>query len=120
MLVKTNNAALEAGASATVPAGAWRHVCGTYDGADLRFYVDGSVQSTKPLTGLLDDDHLPLRIGSSDDGKYFGGKLDEVRISRVARSADWVRASFDNQRLDSAFATYGTVETVPGTLITLW
>lgn len=120
MLVKTNNVALEVGASATVPAGVWRHVCGTYDGANLRLYVDGSVQSTKPLTGLLDDDHLPLRIGSSDDGKYFGGKLDEVRISRVARSADWVRASFDNQHLGSTFATYGAVETVPGTLITLW
>lgn len=118
-LVKTNGTACAVGSTATVPAGAWRHVCAVYDGSRLRAYVDGSEASSLALTGPIDDDHLALRIGSSDDGKYFGGILDEVRIASIARPPDWVRACFDNQRLGSTFAAFGTVEYVPPTVITL-
>ena len=42
------------------------------------------------------------------DGKYtFPGSIDEVRVSTVARSADWVKASHDTVT-ESSFATYGS------------
>lgn len=37
------------------------------------------------------------------NSSYLSGKLDEVRISDVARSADWIAASFNNQNDPSSF-----------------
>ena len=43
----------------------------------------------------------------SDALLVFPGSIDEVRISTVARSADWVKASHDTVN-GSNFATYGS------------
>jgi hypothetical protein len=56
------------------------------------------------------------RSGASTDG-WFGGKFDNTTISKAARSADWVRASFQNQKAINALANIGPFEygaTVPG------
>jgi hypothetical protein len=31
---------------------------------------------------------------------YFKGMIDEVRVSSIARSADWIKLSYMNQRSD--------------------
>ena len=41
---------------------------------------------------------------------YMEGIIDEVRISNVARSADWLRASFNNQDAPESFYTVGSQE----------
>lgn len=119
LLVKNGGTGFVAGSTTSVASNVWRHVCGTFDGATLRFYLDGDPVSSLPMAGLIDDDHLPLRIGSSDDGKYFTGVLDEVRIESVPRSADWIKASFDNQRLGTDFATFRHFIYVPPTVIVI-
>ena len=43
------------------------------------------------------DSRLPL--GDWYNNYDFVGDLDEVRISRVARSADWIKLQFENQKL---------------------
>jgi hypothetical protein len=50
----------------------------------------------------------PLILGGGGSGgtsRVFPGSIDEVRISNVARSADWVKASHDTVT-ESSFATY--------------
>ena len=37
-------------------------------------------------------------IGGWYDNYTFVGDIDEVRISKVARSADWVRLEYENQK----------------------
>jgi hypothetical protein len=104
----------------TIPSNEWHHLCGTYDGSKLRIYYDGVFKSEKALAGGIDDDGLPLRIGSDDSGKYFFGTLDETRIESAVRSDDWIKACYDNQRVDSDFVSFGNVLAPPGgTLIML-
>ena len=54
---------------------------------------------------------VPIILGGGVDNaegtsRIFPGSIDEVRISNVARSADWVKASHDTVT-ESSFATYG-------------
>ena len=66
----------------------------------------------------------PLILGGGGTGgtsRVFPGSIDEVRISNVARSADWVKASHDTVNGES-FARYGKArENVKkGTIIGFW
>ena len=54
---------------------------------------------------------MPLILGGGVDNaegtsRIFSGSIDEVRVSNVARSADWVKASHDTVT-ESSFAIYG-------------
>ena len=55
-----------------------------------------------------------LRIGDSNgDNQYFDGILDEARISRVARSAAWMRASYMTVVQNQVFTSYQVVSNTP-------
>ena len=120
-LVKQVNVVSSTGIGVSIPSNEWHHVCGTYDGSKLRMYYDGVLKSSVDLAGGIDDDGAALRIGSDDAGKFFFGTLDETRIESAVRSADWIKACYDNQRQDSDFVTFGEVAAPPGgTLIMIF
>ncbi len=63
-----------------VPRGIWSHIALTFDGAEERLYVDGELvdQGTGSGPPVSEGD---LEIGGSDEeGNYFNGRIDEVRI----------------------------------------
>ncbi|MFO0869216.1 MAG: DUF2341 domain-containing protein [Pirellulales bacterium] len=86
-----------------VPLHQWTHVVHTYQANQARLYVNGR------LAGEIRDRGSPLKIqsparcwlGGWYDRYDFVGELDEVRLSSVARSADWVRLEYENQRPDA-------------------
>lgn len=78
--VKKNNQIYTASIYEALDANRWYHLVGTYDGDMLRVYVDGVLKGTRAVSAPIDDDKLPLRIGSDDSGKYFNGAMDEVCI----------------------------------------
>lgn len=41
------------------------------------------------------------------NSRYFDGSLDEVRISDIARSADWIKTEYNNQNSPSTFMSVG-------------
>ncbi|MFM8362108.1 MAG: LamG-like jellyroll fold domain-containing protein, partial [Haliscomenobacter sp.] len=58
---------------------AWHNIAASYNGASLLLYVDGELVDTK--AGECAADSSNLFLGKrSDDGGYFNGKVDEVRI----------------------------------------
>ena len=116
-LVKTNSAVLALGNGADVSSNEWHHVCGVYNGTNMYFYLDGVQSGHRSLTNPIDDDGLPLRIGSDDSGHYFSGVLDETRIESVARNTDWIKACYDNQKEKSDFLEYSAVYPAYGTMI---
>jgi hypothetical protein len=74
--------------TAQVALNTWTHVAATYDGATLRFYVNGTQVSSKALTGSMITSTSPLHIGGNGVwGEWFKGLIDEVRIYRRALSA---------------------------------
>jgi hypothetical protein len=60
----------------------WMHVAATYDGQDIRLYVDGILESSQAAPGLVigSNDH-GLGFGAEDDGTNpFDGALDQVHL----------------------------------------
>ncbi len=77
-----------AAGTTALPLNAWSHLAATYDGANLRFYVNGALITTKATSGAMPNTANPLRIGGNAIwGEYFSGLIDEVRIYNRALSA---------------------------------
>ena len=81
-----------------LPLGEWIHVVHTYDREDGKIYINGVLDgAAKPAAG-----HQNARRGCGSAAGItnydFVGDIDEVRISKVARSADWVKLQYENQK----------------------
>jgi len=90
----------------------WQHVAIVYNkdstANDPQFFINGvSVGITERNTpgGSMDSDaSSTLYIGNrSDLQRTFAGQLDEVRLSSVSRSADWIATQYRNQSNPGAF-----------------
>jgi hypothetical protein len=57
-------------------------VAATYDGQEIKLYLDGALENSLPAPGLVvGTNDLPLSMGAQDDGvRPFDGTLDEVRL----------------------------------------
>lgn len=80
-----------------LPMGEWIHVVHNWDGAERRIYINGEVAGTSK-SPLNIKTPARLWLGGWYNNYDFVGDLDEVRISRVDRSADWVRLEYENQK----------------------
>jgi Concanavalin A-like lectin/glucanases superfamily/Domain of unknown function (DUF2341)/Carbohydrate esterase, sialic acid-specific acetylesterase len=80
-----------------LPLGEWIHVIHTYDRDDGRIYINGNLDgAAKPRLNIKSPSRL--WIGGWYDNYDFVGDIDEVRISRVARSAFWIKLQYENQK----------------------
>ena len=103
-------------ATATPVPGAWNHVAFVRDTAEGKGYgyLAGAPTGTNSLNAAIKTGTLYSGAGAFYLGDNYAtgsnrcqGKIDELRISRVARSADWIQASHDCVE-NAAFATYTT------------
>ena len=90
-----------------VPRGEWRHVALSVSDNMVRFYVDGLLESTINNNGglvsrlgtLNTPASTPVDLGDHGNGRGpFNGALDEVRFESVARSANWLKLCYENQK----------------------
>jgi hypothetical protein len=101
----------------------WTHVAATVDGSNINLYVNGvsavqqahtaNIYFPTTLTGVG-----PFTIGMLDDngsgeGQYFNGGIDEVRLSGIARSAPWIKLSYESQKAQNTLTDIGQ-PTAPG------
>lgn len=70
----------------TLKPGAWQHVALAVGGGKAVVYLDGAEAASAEAA-------LPDVQGSVAIGAGYRGLMDEVQISRAARSADWFRAA---------------------------
>jgi chitodextrinase len=71
----------------------WSYLALTYDGANLRLYVNGTQVASQARTGNLAPSTNPLQIGGdSIYGQYFQGLIDEVRVYKVPLSVSQIQA----------------------------
>ncbi|MBW2529032.1 MAG: LamG domain-containing protein, partial [Deltaproteobacteria bacterium] len=84
-------------AQAPLPTvGVWTHIVGTYDGSDLKLYVDGDLIQTTADDRSQDSKPVPSYIGAKrPDLNVLFGALDEFAIYGHALPAHRVRAHYD-------------------------
>ncbi len=82
-----NDGSIRGTSNSVVATGRWTHVAVVYDGSNITFYQDGIQDGQSSASGTITDNGLPLGIGKavSSPPEYFGGSIDEVRISNIAR-----------------------------------
>jgi len=71
----------------------WHHVVGTYDGADMKIYVDGDLKNTNPVGPVTIDYYLDqaLFLGGFDNSPENAQTLDEVMVYSRGLTAGEVR-----------------------------
>jgi hypothetical protein len=91
----------------------WVYLAGVRSGMEQSLYVNGSYavgifeSTTSPRSR---DEGGTVRIGmlSNDpETRFFKGKIDEVCLADTARSAEWIRLCYMNQKADDQLIIYG-------------
>ena len=116
--------------SGNVSADTWVYQAATFDSEseaanNAILYINGSASASAA------GGNIPVKITSSSGNLHLGnahnytgynlpfpGLIDEVRISNVARSAEWLRTTYDMIKGNANFATYSSAhENTSGTLL---
>ena len=97
--------------------GEWHHYAYTLDGRRFVSYLDGEMVTNVPMQVAIGAypeygrTKAPVYFGSAESGNAkMTGALDEFRMEKVGRSADWIRACWKNQSSD----TFCTVSGIHG------
>jgi hypothetical protein len=89
----------------------WYHIAATYDPTKMEVFVNGESVGTRTPTsepGAYDGSLVYIgRWGSF----WFDGQIDEVRISDIARSAEWILANYRLQGSPTDFLEFGAPQT---------
>jgi hypothetical protein len=81
----------------TLAMSQWIQVVHTYADGEGKIYVNGRLDGSA-RTPLAIKRPARMWIGGWYNNYDFVGDIDEVRISEVARSADWIRLQYENQK----------------------
>jgi biopolymer transport protein ExbB len=95
-------------ASSPVLGDDWLHFVGIVNGANALFYFNGALDSTRAnqefTSGIVN-------LGRySGGGQNYKGLLDEIRLSSIARSAEWIAYEYANMNPADGGLTWGDEE----------
>ena len=99
-----------------LPIGKWVHVAGTYDGKELRVYIDGKLDATKKLTGKIDVSAESFCIGTCA-GDPYEGAMDEIMVfNRALEENEIQRLILGYEKLISAVDSSSKLSTTWGSI----
>lgn len=88
-----------------ISTGVWTHVYGTFDGTNMRLYVNGSLVATSgSTTSPTVGSGVRTAIWWTVSG-LWSGRMEHQVYQRVARNADWIAAEYSNQNDPDNFYT---------------
>jgi hypothetical protein len=104
----------------------WNYISGAYDGgesgSDISFVFDGVVEEGDQETGSsyygMENRNEKMRFGAlhspnADKWFYWQGLIDEVRISKIVRSSEWLITGYNSMNDPSSFFSVGPEELSP-------
>lgn len=90
-----------ASGGATLSTNTWYYVVGQYSdvGDFIRTYLNGAQDRNYSTTAVCGASGGTMKIGREPftSGAFFNGVIDELRVSNVIRSADWITTEYINQ-----------------------
>lgn len=94
--------------------GAWHHAAFTLNGTQMAIYIDGQLNATGSLPGVIKSGNLPLTIGSYENGARSFAEMTGIRLSNIARTS-FPYASFVNITNEPSVAVGSTITpAIPG------
>jgi len=84
----------------------WYYFTMVFNNAEdyVQFYLNGSPAGSMILTNMSPiTNDAPLFIGNEGGDDFMHGTIDEVRLSSKARSADWIKLSYENTKPGNNF-----------------
>jgi hypothetical protein len=108
---QSNGTAASFAAAYTITTGAWHYtnlVANATDGL-AKQYVDTALAGSVSYNGTLKVGTDAFTLGYQS-GEIIDGRIDEVRLSSVARSTDWIAGEYANQNDPGTFYSVGTQE----------
>lgn len=116
--IKATDTQVGGGVGATLSINTLNHIGAVYDATNLRAHINGTVGPTTYATGAAFDATASIAAYLGNTAhvatESLTGYEEEVRISNVARSAAWLKATSVNLRTPTSFYTYGTEESYSG------
>jgi regulation of enolase protein 1 (concanavalin A-like superfamily) len=95
--------------------GSWTHVVLKYDASSSTHYIylNGSLATSNVNSSSPQAAQTGIDIG--EWLSYFeNGKIDEFRVSNIARSGGWITAEYNNQNSPSSFYSVGSADSGGG------
>ncbi len=87
----------------------WAHFSVDFDGTNSRTYANGTLVASRLPQAINLTNTNALTIGRWTTN-YFGGRVDELRVSSTSRSVAWLRTEFNNQASTTNFYATSTAE----------
>ena len=84
-----------------IPTGQWVFYAGTFDGATVKIYMDGTLNNDARVSGSVSTNSQPVVVGrwyGNYDGYYFNGIIDEMRIYNRALTADEIKELYEGKQ----------------------
>ncbi len=82
--------------TSALPLNVWSHLAATFDGSNLRLYVNAVQVSSTVVFAQITTSNGALTIGGDASyGQHFAGRIDEVQIHNTARSPSEIQADMN-------------------------
>jgi hypothetical protein len=92
----------------------WHHLAGTYNGSQIKLYVDGVLRDTKNFTGSIGVNGSIVSIGSDSGTRRFcDGRIDDARIYNRALSLVEIQKLANPENASNPIPADGSVTTDP-------
>ena len=100
IFINTTSGQQSVAITGTMSYNTWHHVAFTFDGANLKLYLDGVLNNSIAFTGTISSSADNTTFGAKDTslGYPFNGSLDDVRIYNRVLSADEVASLYNAGR----------------------
>jgi hypothetical protein len=77
----------------------WNHVALTYDGENVKGFINGLLAAQTPKTGNIDWGASPggwFIGGNHNDSEFFSGSIDEIRVEAITRTPEYIRQLYES------------------------
>lgn len=87
------------GSTVAVDDNLWHQVAVTYNGSQMKFYVDGTLRNTVTASGTVTSETEIFRLGTLTDSTFaYGGFVDSVRIYNKPMEQTEIRSLYNSNQ----------------------